>query len=378
VLARQRSTWAGTVSGRALIVASGTRAPWVNRRCTARQEERLDYFELARQTGARLLDYDSLGPSSAASRLEQRLKLDLRLALFAAWTAASEGVEVVFSTSERVGLPLALLLRPGVRHYLFGHNLLSRNKLPVLRRTWALRRPGALLAPTRVELTELRRVLRASRIRTGLLPIVCDERFFRPQPRPPAARRVLSLGLAHRDYATLAAALSSLPSVTCNLSDASLWMRRDRTAATTLPANLQRQPWVPLDRLPEIFAAAAFVAIVLQPGTTQAGAGGASALRAQAMGRAVVATRTSGLSELVLDGVTGLLVPARDPQALADAIDQLWRDQARADRLGRNGRAWIETSYSFERWLRQAAALIERDQLADGTSATFDPPCPTG
>jgi glycosyltransferase involved in cell wall biosynthesis len=45
-------------------------------------------------------------------------------------------------------------------------------------------------------------------------------------------------------------------------------------------------------------------------------------LEALAMGRAVVATRVGGIPEIVRDGETGLLVPPRDPEALADALAQ--------------------------------------------------------
>jgi len=61
-------------------------------------------------------------------------------------------------------------------------------------------------------------------------------------------------------------------------------------------------------------------------------------LEAMAAGLPVVACRAAAIPEVVLDGVTGALVPPRDPDALADALVGLARDSARARRLGDEGR----------------------------------------
>ncbi len=54
---------------------------------------------------------------------------------------------------------------------------------------------------------------------------------------------------------------------------------------------------------------------------------GTSIMDAHALGVPVVATRTGGIPELIDDGVTGLLVPPRQPEALADAILRFLGDE---------------------------------------------------
>jgi phosphatidyl-myo-inositol dimannoside synthase len=61
-------------------------------------------------------------------------------------------------------------------------------------------------------------------------------------------------------------------------------------------------------------------------------------LEAMAAGLPVVACRAAAIPEVVRDGLTGVLVPPRDPTALADALEQLARDRGRARRLGEEGR----------------------------------------
>lgn len=55
----------------------------------------------------------------------------------------------------------------------------------------------------------------------------------------------------------------------------------------------------------------------------------------------VISTRISGIPELVEDGVTGLLVPPKDPMALADALERLASDPGLGQRMGRAGRAKV-------------------------------------
>src|SRR5262249_54575150 len=68
----------------------------------------------------------------------------------------------------------------------------------------------------------------------------------------------------------------------------------------------------------------------------------------EAMYRAlpVVATAVYGVPELVLNGETGLVVPTRDPVALAASIDRLLCDRALADRLGAAARRRVEERMS--------------------------------
>ena len=62
------------------------------------------------------------------------------------------------------------------------------------------------------------------------------------------------------------------------------------------------------------------------------------AMEAMAMARPVVASRIGGLSDIVEDGVTGLLVPPGDVHALQQAIQTLMSDPAQRERMGRKAR----------------------------------------
>ena len=85
-------------------------------------------------------------------------------------------------------------------------------------------------------------------------------------------------------------------------------------------------------------------------------------VEAMASGLPVVSTNVSGLPECVEHGVTGLLVPERSPEALADAIGELVGNADRARALGRAGRLRVEREFAAERNVRPIAGAL-RDAL---------------
>jgi starch synthase len=67
-----------------------------------------------------------------------------------------------------------------------------------------------------------------------------------------------------------------------------------------------------------------------------------------ASGLPVVTTRVGGMPEVVEHGVTGLLVPPDEPDALAGAIMELLADPGRARQLGAAGRRRAEERFSWD------------------------------
>ncbi|HUO83729.1 MAG TPA: N-acetyl-alpha-D-glucosaminyl L-malate synthase BshA [Thermoanaerobaculia bacterium] len=92
---------------------------------------------------------------------------------------------------------------------------------------------------------------------------------------------------------------------------------------------------------------------------------GMAALEALASEVPVIATRTGGLPEVVIDGETGYLVPVGDVDAIAERAVRLLRDEDLRRRLGRAGRARAIEEFNVDRILEQYLAFYER-VLAEG------------
>ncbi len=82
-------------------------------------------------------------------------------------------------------------------------------------------------------------------------------------------------------------------------------------------------------------------------------------LEAMAAGRPVVATRVGGNPEVVVDGVSGLLVPPRDPQAMADAVLRLLREPELARRMGEAASRRVEKEFSLPRMVHRMESLYD-------------------
>ena len=83
-------------------------------------------------------------------------------------------------------------------------------------------------------------------------------------------------------------------------------------------------------------------------------------MEAQATGLPVVATAHTGIKDVVLDGLTGLLVNETDVEGMAAAMTELATDSAKAATLGRAGRERIEDHFSACHCLEKLASVIDK------------------
>lgn len=83
---------------------------------------------------------------------------------------------------------------------------------------------------------------------------------------------------------------------------------------------------------------------------------------AHAHGKPVVAGRSGGTPDAVLHERTGLVVPAADPDATADAMNRLLDDPALAARLGAAGKARVEEELNWRVFAERLIAAVEARQ----------------
>ena len=90
-------------------------------------------------------------------------------------------------------------------------------------------------------------------------------------------------------------------------------------------------------------------------------------LEAAAAARPIVATAAGGTPEIVIDGVTGLLVPVGDTESLGRGLGLLLHDRELALRLGVAARAHAAGAFGVERFVAETADLYEEMSHRHGT-----------
>ncbi|MGE3272011.1 MAG: glycosyltransferase family 4 protein [Chloroflexota bacterium] len=91
-------------------------------------------------------------------------------------------------------------------------------------------------------------------------------------------------------------------------------------------------------------------------------------VEAMAAGRPVVASAVGPIPEIVVDGVTGLLVPPGNPAALAEAVTRLLLDPELAAAFGQAGRARVERELRLGTMIERTEALYDELLGTDGAS----------
>jgi glycosyltransferase involved in cell wall biosynthesis len=103
---------------------------------------------------------------------------------------------------------------------------------------------------------------------------------------------------------------------------------------------------------------------------------GLAILEAMSLRRPVVATQVGGVPEMIEDGRTGLLVPPRDPAALAAAVVRLLTDHPLADMVSRAGHDFVRANFSLDHMIRavsdiyvEGAAVVRERTVTTRTAA---------
>ena len=138
------------------------------------------------------------------------------------------------------------------------------------------------------------------------------------------------------------------------------WFTKDFYAASLVERDVVITGGVPWSELPAHYAAGDVFAMPCRtPGAGLDVEGlGIVLLEASATGVPVVAGRSGGAPETVLDGETGRVVDGRDEREIIEAICDLLADPQAARRMGQAGRRWISRDWNWQTHAGRLADLL--------------------
>jgi len=131
----------------------------------------------------------------------------------------------------------------------------------------------------------------------------------------------------------------------------------DADIPSPVPANVQVFRELPYEQYLERLRNARAVAVPLVP--IGRSTGQIALLEAMAYGKAVAASAVAGVADYVRHGTNALLVPPRDPEAMAEALARLVSDGGLRARLARTALSDAETRYAMEPYARRLLSALE-------------------
>lgn len=324
---------------------------------------RVDYLQLKKFLDIDVLNYtiyDRTHLGSIFRFLETQIHSDLYL-MWLGWRARNR-YDLVFAMSERAGIPFA------------GMRQISSTSQPFVTmfQSWSWRQETVIknlhlfntMSNIAVHCQSMKchlHSLGAPLDSVDVLPYSVDHHFFSPLPDVyQQSDLVMSIGeIRSRDYATLMTAVDGL-SIRLVVAASGSWYAREKTTRLHIPIpdNTTITGHMPSMQLRELYAQSQF--IVLPIYDTVFSAGSTVVMEAGCMERAVIATRSKGITDYIIDGVTGILVEPNNPQALREAICHLLDHPEEARRLGRNARQRIEEEHNLDIYVACMAQQLQR------------------
>lgn len=271
--------------------------------------------------------------------------------------------DVVFSTVDTVGIPLALLgrfgrVKPPVVYAAIGlPERLEQLRGPAARRLFAdaFRRLHTIVAYGWGEVEELRAWLGEGGPRVEFVAFGVDTEHFRPDPAARTEDDIVSVGAdPRRDFPLLLELAERLPDRSFRIV-ASVDNAR---ALGRLPENVRLDVDVPFSRIRTLLAHARVVVLPVRENTYSGAT--TTLLQAMACGKPVVVTRTAAIARgyHLEDGANCRLVPAGDLAALKEAVVSVLDDHWLAAGLGLRARETVERNLTWTAYANEIRCLL--------------------
>lgn len=355
---------------RVLLLCAGRFGPEDRLSIAENRAPRLDVLELQDRLRADLLDFRAVDVERERNPIVAGLVKTAGLSAALAWIGCRRRADydAVFTTGEDIGLPYAAFrkVRRGhrPRHVMIAHTLAPQKKQRMVR---LLRLAGEVDSTLCYATVEQRLIESLGFADVQRIAFHADTEFFRPDPAVTPEPDLLSAaGQLLRDYDSLVEAVRPLP-VRLQIAAGSPWIDQPLKPKQSLPANVT---WGRLDRfaLRNLYARSALCVVPIYENDYQTGI--STILEMMAMGKCVVATRTRGQTDTIVDGENGVYVPPSDVGALRAAIERLLADPERMRAIGARAREYVLREAGIERFVdRLAAAITGNDGVTSARSA---------
>jgi glycosyltransferase involved in cell wall biosynthesis len=321
---------------------------------------RVDYLELRRFLDVEVFDYTRYEGSRLGALprfLETQLRSDLYLAALGLW--ARRHYDLVFAMSERAGIPFAALHRKGAKgRFVSMFQCWSSRQELIVKNLNLLGKMDGVAVHCRSMKEHLLK-LGAPAEHITILKYGVDHCFFSPAAAPePQPGQIMSVGeIRSRNYASLLEAVDGLP-LNLTIAASGNWYAREKNTQLRrpVPDTVTLSQRLASSELRDLYGRSQFAVIPVYDLIYSAGL--TSILEAASMARAVIATRSRGIADFVVDGETGILVEPGDPLALREAIQYLLAHPGEACRMGRNARQRIEEQQNLDVYIQEMACFL--------------------
>ena len=193
--------------------------------------------------------------------------------------------------------------------------------------------------------------------RVGVCFVGAEDALFAPGRRTPGPFAALFVGklIPLHGLETILAATALCPEVPFHIVGSG----QLDDVLRALPANVRHEPWVEYGRLPDLYRSAGCALGIFGTSEKAARVIPNKAFQALATQTPLVTADTPAARELLEDGRDALLVPAGDPEALAEAIRRLASDETLRAEIAARGRATYEAHAAENVLGRRWRSLLE-------------------